>query len=321
MSQEPTRGLSARAVIGAALQLAVSVTLVVWAVDHADLRDLEREIAAARPAPVAAAFLLLFGQTALATWRWRRVNATLDVSRGYLWHWRLVMAGLFFGQVLPSTVGGDAYRIWAMARAGNGYGRSIVSIACDRALGLAALLVLIAAGLPVLAGLAERVDAVYALAAVVAVGLAGLACLVALGRLPFGLSRFRVVEVMAAPLAALGRILSDRREALVQAAIGLAIHLLTVLAMLALARALAVPLTAAQALAIVPAVVLFATVPVSIAGWGVREGAMIAAFALVGLDGGQAVVLSVCFGLASLAVGLAGAAVWTLSPAPAARAG
>ncbi len=58
---------------------------------------------------------------------------------------------------------------------------------------------------------------------------------------------------------------------------------------------------------------LVTTLPISIAGWGVREGAMVAAFSLVGVPVEGALVLSILFGLLILLISLPGGVVWMLS--------
>jgi len=57
---------------------------------------------------------------------------------------------------------------------------------------------------------------------------------------------------------------------------------------------------------------LILTIPISIGGWGVREGAMVTAFALVGVPGEGALVLSLLFGVIGLVVSLPGGIVWLM---------
>jgi len=58
---------------------------------------------------------------------------------------------------------------------------------------------------------------------------------------------------------------------------------------------------------------LVATIPVSIAGWGVRESSMIVAFAYAGLAQSNGLTLSILFGIVSLVVGVVGGIVWITS--------
>ena len=77
--------------------------------------------------------------------------------------------------------------------------------------------------------------------------------------------------------------------------------------------AIAAPVSFAQVLFLLPPVLLVSTIPVSIAGWGVRESSMIAAFSFAGLAEGDGLSLSILFGAVVFAVGLAGGLVWILS--------
>ena len=61
------------------------------------------------------------------------------------------------------------------------------------------------------------------------------------------------------------------------------IHLMTVLAIMFLAWGLDMQVSFLDGLMIVPTVLLLTTLPISVAGWGVREGAMVAGFGLVGV--------------------------------------
>ena len=53
--------------------------------------------------------------------------------------------------------------------------------------------------------------------------------------------------------------------------------------------------------------------PISIAGWGVRESAMVLAFGYAGLAEGDGLIVSILFGVATLTVGALGGVVWVAS--------
>ena len=62
-------------------------------------------------------------------------------------------------------------------------------------------------------------------------------------------------------------------------------------------------------------VVLISIVPISIAGWGVREGAMVAAFGYAGLPQSDGLIISLLFGAIYLVLGAIGGLVWVLTTA------
>ena len=79
------------------------------------------------------------------------------------------------------------------------------------------------------------------------------------------------------------------------------------------AKALAVPLDLANALFLVPPIILISMIPISIAGWGVRENAMVVAFAYAGLPESDGLVVSLLFGAAFFVVGAIGGLIWIAS--------
>jgi hypothetical protein len=61
---------------------------------------------------------------------------------------------------------------------------------------------------------------------------------------------------------------------------------------------------------LVPAILEIAMLPISLAGWGVREGAAVVAFGAIGLPAAQALGVSIAFGLIVAAVSTLGGVLW-----------
>jgi len=308
---EPATRLTWRGVVGGVVQVGISLALIWWALNQVDLGAARSRMETASVPLLLAAFMVLLFQVYLASRRWQRVNGALGFSGSLGWHWRVFMVSLFFGQLLPSTIGGDAYRMWGVARHGRyGFRAGFLSVVCDRALGLGCLLMMIVAGLPLLALSIGTGEAFWGVTFVALGGLAAMIFVIVYGKVPFGLSFLKIAEALMAPAGALKKLLSARSEAAIQLKLGCAIQLMSILAFWLLAAALSVSFSLVEALAIVPAVILLSILPISVAGWGVREGAMLAAFALLSRPAEDAVVLSISFGLASLFVGLLGGLIW-----------
>ena len=64
---------------------------------------------------------------------------------------------------------------------------------------------------------------------------------------------------------------------------------------------------------LIPPIMLITMMPISIAGWGVREATMMVAFGYAGLAQTDGTVVSILFGAVSFTVGAAGGVVWVLS--------
>ena len=122
--------------------------------------------------------------------------------------------------------------------------------------------------------------------------------------------RWRLTRHLAAASRISAALCSSHRDAAIVLACSVAIHLITAGAAWCCAKAIASPVSFAQILFLMPPVLLIATLPVSIAGWGVRENSLMFAFAYAGLAQSDGLVISILFGAVSFIVGMAGGIVW-----------
>ena len=98
------------------------------------------------------------------------------------------------------------------------------------------------------------------------------------------------------------------------AALSLSIHVLSALVAWCAVRAIAAPVGFLELFQLMPPVILVTTVPISIAGWGVREASMGLAFGYAGLVAAEGVNVSLLFGAVVLVVGALGGIAWVASP-------
>ena len=160
----------------------------------------------------AAALIILGLQTVLVARRWEwiaeRCGAKLNARRAILY----TFIGSFFSQVLPSTVGGDAARIWLLARDAGSWKNAIYSVLIDRIAGLIWLAVLVLIGLPWSLSLIQNPVGRATLIVIGAAGAAapaGLFVLSRLGRTAFG--RWKVTRHLAGIATMAWSVVSSRR--------------------------------------------------------------------------------------------------------------
>ncbi|MBI3445513.1 MAG: flippase-like domain-containing protein [Magnetospirillum sp.] len=290
-------------------KLAVSVGLIAYVLSRVDLGAVLVRVTALPVGVVALAFLCLLIQIPLAGWRWWRLSAILgyDLPLGRVVSFLHV--GLFFNQVLPSGVGGDVLRIWLLRRHAASVMAAVTCVLLDRLVGVAALVILVACGLPAL--YATAADPVARLSVAVLVGLAvlGYGALLLLGG---DVGRFLAAFRLLAPIRAIA---SATRSLVVPAlgpvlAVSVALHGLTVLAAWLLAGGLGLEVGFMTLAALVPPVFLLLVLPVSMAGWGVREGALVVSLGFAGVAPADSVALSLLLGFGMLAASLPGGLVW-----------
>jgi uncharacterized membrane protein YbhN (UPF0104 family) len=299
--------------IGFGLKVAVTAGLIWLVLRGVDLGAALERMAGLSAGAAALAVGLLILHCFVAGWRWRMVmrlfGPVLPVGSSI----RLFMEGYFFNNALPSTIGGDGVRIWRATGLGLPLGASINGVLLDRVTGLTGLFILVAAGQPLLYARIEDPATRLAFAAILLAGVAGIALLI--------LARF--IPKQLVPLRLRGGIdkLSEAthaaylRPAISLRVLGLSVvvHGLIVLSVHVIAIGLGLGVGLFESLVLVPAVILLSTLPISIGGWGLREGLMVVALGLAGVAADAALTVSILFGLAQIAAGLPGGALWLMA--------
>ena len=233
---------------------------------------------------------------------------------------RFNMIGAFFNQTLPSSIGGDAVRLWLVARCGAGWRAATYSVFVDRAVGLVALAILIVASLP---WSYQLIGSTQGRAALLFLDLAALVG--GLGFLAFGalkwswLKRWWGTHHIHACAVIANRVIFNRVRGPKIAALSLFVHVLTVVIAWCVAKSIAAPVDFGQTFQLVPPVMLITMLPISIAGWGVREATMSMAFGYAGLMASEGVNISLLYGAVYFVVGIFGGLVWVFSEESAAR--
>jgi glycosyltransferase 2 family protein len=259
---------------------------------------------------MAATLAALLAATFVVSLRWHLILSAEVPSPGAGALLKIVFVGLFFNQVLPTGVGGDAVRAWRCRKLGIGLGAAIRSILLDRACGYLVLVVVYAASLPRLLHILPEARQRGAVVAVLGAGLLGLLAFLFLDCLPRAMLRLRVI----APLAELSRksrrlFTHPRRCGTVLGLSTLTIGL-TILAFKLVGNSVGSRLPLANWIMIVPPVTLIQLLPVSLAGWGVREVVLVVALAPFGVPAETALATSVLLGLCLIVIGVPGGLIW-----------
>ncbi len=300
----PTPRWSPRRLLSVVIKLATAAGLLGYVFWRVDLRAVSRVMATADPSMLALAVVLSCLSFPLGGIRWWCVVRALGETAaprlliGLFW-----LAGLV-GQVLPNPMG-DAVRISVAARLGLGLGVAFRSAFLERVAMLAGLAIFFAATQPLLRARVGAADPVWLAMTLLALGAAGLAMLASADLLLRRLRRFRVISAFANLSGAFRRLVTSRWALPVLVTMFLS-YLNTVAVAIVLGTALALPLSAGDYLAVIPVAVLATVLPVSIGGWGVREGVMLALFSAMGVPAASALAFSLMLGLLGIVAALPG---------------
>src|SRR5258708_7353551 len=122
-----------------AAKAAVSALLLYFAVTSVNFSTISERLKELKIAWMLGAVALVCVQIVLLSIRWQQIVRACDAPLSPARAFRLNLIATFFNQVLPSSVGGDAARIWLLARDGAGWTKALHSVLLDRFVGVLAL--------------------------------------------------------------------------------------------------------------------------------------------------------------------------------------
>lgn len=288
----------------------VSIGLIAWVLSKVDLGRAWTQATAMDPAMAVLAVVLMLVQIALGAVRWGFVLRALSARLHWVQVGAVYYIGVFFSIVLPGAVGGDAVRMWAARRSGLSLTSAINSVALERAVTVFGLVLLVCLTEPVLMLRLPDLPAVWVFPVLLAICVIGILVLATLDRLPQSLHRWVIVRGLAALAGDTRRLFFHPGFSLITLVVALLGHVNLSLVVYALAVGLGIQVHILDCLVLVPPVVLIMTLPISIAGWGVRETAMVTAFALVGVPEEAALVLSILYGVVTMVTAAPGGLVF-----------
>ena len=292
------------------IKVLVTVGLIAWILDRVEISNTMLFLRNSSPEYFLAALLILVTQSLLAVQRWRRVLLQLKVELSFIHALRYLWIGLFFNQTLPSSIGGDALRGYYLCKDGVTLGTSMLGVLLDRFFGMVGLILLGIITLPLLFHWVDNPVAEWGMIIVVLGGVAAIIAMLVLDLLPDRLSHWRIIRGLFALAREGRRQLFSLSPGLILMFSSIIIHLLSVLVVIVLSMGLGVEIAWWGILLVIPLTTLLTTIPISIAGWGVREGIVVMGLGYVGVEAEVALALSILYGLSMLLMALPGGVVW-----------
>ncbi|NDV01196.1 lysylphosphatidylglycerol synthase transmembrane domain-containing protein [Pseudoroseicyclus tamaricis] len=303
--------------LGRILRLLLPVALLVWLWQATDGPEVLSLLRAADPLLLALALGAILAQNTLSALRWRLTAAGLGqpIARGRAL--REYFLSQFLNMTLPAGVLGDAGRA-VRAREGVGLVKAGQAVVIDRMVGQVTLFAVLLAGLSVVGltgGAGRWPDWVPPLALGIAGGIVGIALLLILLAWLGG----RVGRAVGGFLGGVRAAVLSRRAWPRQAGFSLAIVACNLGAFALCAAATGTMLPPLAIVTILPLILATMVIPISVAGWGVREGAAAALWPVLGASAEAGIAASVAMGLVILVASLPGVVV-LMAPAPRRRA-
>lgn len=298
-----------RALAHGVLRAAISIAVLAYILIAVDRGDLWRAASSVHPAALVLPFgLYLVGQV-LSAVKWWMLGTAVGLSSPLADYVRFYFIGMFLNVFGLSTLGGDVVRGLYLG-GGHRPALALDSVVFDRVSGLAILMAMGALALLAFPGF--HLPAGLS-AALIAGGLglviAWWTCPLLVRLLPPGNRVRRQVEDDLAPFW------TDRRMLVLSSLVSVVFHLSQVGVQWLLARAAGAPIPFSYCLVMHPVLSVMMALPISLGGFGVREGGYLWFLRRIGVDDSVAVTVGLLWWLMSALSGIVGAAVFLASGA------
>ncbi len=284
------------------LRLAAGVTVLWFLVRQVGAAPFEDGLRAVTWQAVVAAVTLTALTTVCSAWRWRVVARALGADIGLPGATGAYYRSLFLNSVLPGGILGDVHRAVTHGRRAGDVARGVRAVAWERLCGQVIQAVVTAVVLLTLPS-PVRPALPYVLAGIA--GVAGCAALVVGGAARRGRSR---------PARAARAVAADLRRGLLVPGVWPQLTLASLLVVaghtatfVIAARVAGCTAPLGELIALLMVVQIAAGIPLSVGGWGPREGAAAWAFAAAGLGAANGVTVATLYAVLMLAAVAPGA--------------
>jgi len=246
-------------------------------------------------------------QIFLATKRWQIIINDKSSKLNFFIILRYLWVGLFFNQALPSNIGGDGMRIFLLNKKSKiGLGESTKFVLIDRLFGVFSLiLIVLVVYLLSFDLLSEEIRDFLPLLITPLIITLILFFLIERIEAFFNIKNRHFLWLLDLVKTFKYSLLNIRSSSKLLP-LSIVIHFLTILTMYYVARALSIDINITILTIVVPVAILMMALPISFAGWGVREGVLVYGLSFYNIPLDSALAVSILFGLMGLVLSIPG---------------
>ena len=287
----------------------MSVGLLASLIYHIGSGEIIESLKAVSWQTLVGATLVLGTSVFVVTPRWVAILSVLGCQASWKALFGSVFLGSLFNQLLPTAIGGDVLRALRIKQLGAPWKIAIYSVLLDRVSGVIISLFGTAALLPFAATFEGQARLEWIIAAVIAsIGFALLTIWIFARFLYTPIPLFANIQNGFVGLRNGIRKFTGRLDATTIIFVLAACNqMLSVAAIMIFARSMGIFLPVTDLALITFVSTIAATIPLSVAGWGIREGTLVYLFGLHGIRPDLAFTISMLYGLALLLSTIPGA--------------
>jgi glycosyltransferase 2 family protein len=283
------------------IRAGVGVAVIAFLLSHYDARPILRILSHEGVGWFAAALALYIAGQVMSTWRWMLLAYALELRGAWIDFLRFYFIGMFTNTFVPGLVGGDAARAYYLGRRYEKMGAAIAATIADRFYGLLALFWLAAFAVVFLSGHMMPPSVTHPTVVIGAIAFAGFLASPLIAR---------VVDFLPHQIRRWGEIvvpyLRRPQMTIVPILLSFALQVSLAFCQWLLARGLALDVPVTLFIVVVPIANVFASLPLTLNGLGVRETAYLFLFGLAGIRHEDAIALGLLWFVATMLGGLTG---------------
>lgn len=300
------------------LRIIISLGLIFWILLKVDKQQLLESFRSLNVWLLLSSVLAYFVVNAICSWRWQLLLSARGIKSGYWKLFRFFLNGLFFGNFLPTTVGGDLARAYLVADDCKGKSEALASVLVDRVVGLFGVILVGIIGLVLVAKSGQEIN----LLKVMVISVIAALLLVVLFLNKSLIRRFRWILKLPLVQKAEHHLIdfyhsiyiyrTHPKEITLAFFLSLMVQVFVVITAYLIALSLGVNTSIIPFFLYMPVIAAVSMIPLSINGWGLQEGAFIIFFGRVGVAKSLALSLGFLYHLVAIAISLLGGILWLL---------
>ncbi len=301
-------------------KIIATLAIIIFLFTRVDLQRMAEYVARANPLYLLVALMLYFFAIFLGAVKWRVLVRAQELSASTFGLFVYSLVGLFFGNLLPSNVGGDVVRAYGLVRATGRAEAAAISVLVDRLMGLTAFLgsavvmAIVATAMLARGSEMEQIEiATVAAASVLIFGSALLFSRRVAERFKwvFDLKPLAPVRPIAQRVFAALQVYRHSYQALaLNLALSVCIVIVTTFVWYSVALAVGVSAPLVYFLLFNPLIAFVLLIPISFNGLGPKEATAVFFFGLAGVPSEQALAMSLIFHLIIVLTSLPGGILW-----------
>ena len=275
------------------IKIIISLIIICLLVSKIPLNNIKDQITSDNVINIFSLGLFLSLITLLPSLRWNLLLRAQKVNLDKLLTYKLLMVSTFFGQLLPGFIGSDTLRALSLKKRGYTIAHAVNSIIYDRIFALISLIFIVEINLFIWKDFTPSVISIISNI---------LFCLIItlLLLLKIFETRFLKFSHFNKYLVYLHYILGNKKALIKIFALSFLSHYLVFFMAFLLGLALNMPADLKMYAFAMPVIIFASVLPITISGWGVREGASIFVFGIFNIPPGQAFIFSISFGLITM---------------------